>query len=134
MSQENAEIVRRGLEASYRRPPDWATVRELYHADHEFIPLLSRVEGRSYVGLDGALEWGAQMAATGPSETRLREVRAAPDGRVVALSTVWWLATRSGIAMEREIGTVVTLRDGRIARTEIFPTPAEALEVAGLAD
>jgi hypothetical protein len=36
MSQANVEIVRRGIEAVNRKPkPDWATINEAYHPDHE---------------------------------------------------------------------------------------------------
>ena len=58
MSEENAELVRRGTEAALRRPePDWATINELYHPNHEFVPLASFFEGGSHRGTSGYRDW-----------------------------------------------------------------------------
>lgn len=65
-------------------------------------------------------------------ETEILDVLAAPEGRVVVRSRVETKGQRSGIPFEMEIGSVVTVRDGRIVRTEFFPSSADALEAVGL--
>jgi len=50
MSQANVEIVRRAYEAVIRKPkPDFATINDLYHPDHELISLISLPEGGSHL-------------------------------------------------------------------------------------
>jgi hypothetical protein len=60
------------------------------------------------------------------------EIRPAPDGRVVLIGRFWLRGGRSGAETELALGTVATVRDGKIVRTEVFPSANEALEAAGL--
>jgi hypothetical protein len=58
LSQANVEIVRRAVEAAFRRPkPDFATINELYHPDHQFISLLDVLEGGKRRGARGFRDW-----------------------------------------------------------------------------
>jgi len=66
MSQENVEIVRRGIEAASRRPkPDFATIDDLFHPDHEFVSLASAFEGGSYHGARDYHDWRRQIPGNG---------------------------------------------------------------------
>lgn len=134
MGRENVEIVRRAVEAAAQRPPDWETLNALYHPAHEFIPLLAAVEGGRYVGSDGFRAWLAQMDEWGDWVPEVGEIRAGQDGRLVVLSRVRTRARQSGVPLDRDVGSVVTVRDGRIVRTEIFGTHDEALEAVGLGE
>ena len=54
MSQQNVEIARRICEAAWLRPePDYATIAELGHPDHEMFTIQSLVEGGGYRGAEG---------------------------------------------------------------------------------
>jgi hypothetical protein len=64
-------------------------------------------------------------------ETRVEEVRAIDDARVLAV-TPTIIRTRSGVSLEQRMGAVVTVREGKVMRTELYPSPEEALEAAGL--
>ena len=133
MSRESVEVVRQAFEAASRRPPDWEMVNALYDPQHEFVSWLSGLEGRSYVGAKGFVEWRAQMAETWSVwETEILDVRPVPDGRVVVRSRVKTKGQQSGVPFEREIGNVVTVGEGRIIHTEFFPTLGDALEAVGL--
>jgi ketosteroid isomerase-like protein len=134
MSQENVEIVRRASEAALRRPTDWDTVNALYHPEHQLISLTGRVEAASEVGDQGWRGWLERMDAAGQWRYEPQDIRPAPDGRVVLIGRFWLRGSRSGAETESQIGTVVTLRDGRIVRTEVFFSAKEALDAAGLSE
>jgi ketosteroid isomerase-like protein len=134
MSRENVEIVRRATEAALRRPTDWDTVNDLYHPRHELISLVGRMEGASDVGDQGWRDWLERMDETGQWRGEVDEIHSAPEGRVVLTARFWLRGSRSGAETERPLGAVVTVRDGKIVRAEMFPTPEEALEAAGLRD
>jgi ketosteroid isomerase-like protein len=134
MSQENVEIVRRAAEAAFGRPPDWDTVNALYDPNHELIPLTSRVEGGSAVGAGGWRTWRKRMDETGEWDFETDEIRLAPDERVVIVGRFHLRGDRSGAEVETPLGAVVTVRGGKIVRTETYPSPKEALEAAGLSE
>jgi ketosteroid isomerase-like protein len=131
MSQENVEIVRRAFNAALSRPPDWPTVNELFDPRHELIQLSDFVEG-AYVGAKGFREWQAAADQAGEWRAEIGELRALPDGRV-ALQFVFRLTGgRSGAETERRMGMVVSIRHGKVQRTETFSRWDEALKAVGL--
>jgi ketosteroid isomerase-like protein len=134
VSQENVEIVRRATQAAMRRPTDWDTVNALYHPRHELISLTGRVEGGPGVGDQGWRDWLERMDEAGQWRYEPEEIRPAAGGRVVLIGRVWLRGGRSGAETELALGTVVTLRNGKIVRTEVYPSANEALEAAGLKD
>jgi|SRR5215211_7367707 len=132
MSQENVELVRRAMEAALRRPPDWDTATALFDPQHEFISMVTRVEGSSDVGLEGWRNWRARMDEAGDWAVQVDEIRPAPNGRVVVLGRFQLRGGQSGAEIEANRGVVFTVRHGRIVSTEVFPSPTEALQAAGL--
>ena len=128
------EIVRRAVEAAFRRPPDWDAVNALFAPEHELISLVSRVEGGTDVGARGFADWRKRMDETGEWSVEFDEIRAAPDGRVVVLGRFKLYGRKSGAEVERDTANVVTLRDGKLVRTVAFATREEALEAAGLSE
>jgi ketosteroid isomerase-like protein len=135
MSQENVEIVRRGLKAAWRRPrPDFATVNAVFHPDHELVSPITLRTG-SLRGAQGFREWLSDVEESFGSWGNVTEqLRAIDDTRVLALQTLTFEGRRSGIPYVQHTGIVMTVRSGRIVRTEIYSTPAEALEAVGLAE
>jgi hypothetical protein len=119
MSEVNVEIVRRGIEAAIRRPePDFATINDLYHPDH----VLSYRDW--LLSTRDSIEW----------EQRLDQVTEIDKDRVLAITPGSIRGKSSGIALKEERwASVVTVRGGRIIRTEVYSSPEEALavEVAG---
>jgi ketosteroid isomerase-like protein len=133
MSQENVDVVRRAAEAAMRRPePDWETVNQLYAPDHQFISLISPLDGEAHQGARGFRDWLESVEAVGEWESRIEDVRAGPDGRIVVIARFRQRTRRAGIPFDQRTGAVVTVRDGLIRRTEAYPTPEDALEAVGL--
>ena len=136
MSQENVEIARAAIEAVLRRPkPDYEAMTALFHPDHEF---LSYVEGaleggsRSYRGARGWREIQTSVAETFEWEMTLAEVTEIDHQRVLAVTPTKIRGRQSGAESEQRLGAVVTVRDGKVVRTEMYGSPEQALEAAGL--
>jgi ketosteroid isomerase-like protein len=134
MSQENVEVVRRGLEAALRSPPDWDTVTAIFDPEHEFVSLVTRVEGASDIGVEGWRNWRARMDDAGDWTFAVEDVRPASGGQVLVLGRFRLRGERSGAEFETLRGIVCQVRDGRIVRTEVLPTPEEALKAAGASE
>jgi hypothetical protein len=133
MSQENVEIVRRGWDAALQEPPDWQTLEALVDPRHELLTLVGWVEGgQDARGVGGYRQFQERMNETGEWSLEIDRLLPAPENRVVVLCTFRVRAGRSGAELSAERGIVQTLSEGRIVRSEVFQTPREALEAAGL--
>jgi ketosteroid isomerase-like protein len=134
MASANVEIVRRGIEAAIRRPKqDFATINDLYHPDHELVSRFEALEGGSRRGARGYREWLLNQEEIVQLETRLESVRELDGDRVLAITPIRVRGKSSGVALSEErYGCIVTVRDGKIVRTEVYRSPDEALEAAGL--
>ncbi len=63
----------------------------------------------------------------------LEKVTEIDDDRVLAITPTRFRGKSSGVILEEErIGHIVTVRGGKVIRTEAFSSPEEALEAAGL--
>jgi ketosteroid isomerase-like protein len=134
VSQENVEIVRRAAQAAMRRPrPDWETINELFDAGHRLHSLLGELEGGDESGAAGWRGLRQRLELTGEYSFEIEDLREATDGRVVALGRSRMHATLGDVSVDQQRAAVFTLRAGKIYRTDIYPTWAEALESAGLA-
>jgi ketosteroid isomerase-like protein len=130
---EIVEIARRAYEAGTRRPePDWGTVNALFHRDHELVTPLSRLEGASYGGMAGFREWLVSRPEDWESmEFRLGEARAIDGERVLLIAEFTGRGRRGGVEVEQEQGMIVTVREGRVVRTEAYNSISEAEAAAG---
>ena len=132
MSEENVEIVRAAIEATMRRPkPDWETMNALFHPDHEFLPRNVRLEGGSVRGGQGYREWLTSISETIEWEVTLAEVTEIDHERVLAVTPTKFRGRQSGAETEQRIASVVTVREGKVVRTD-SSVPEQALEAAGL--
>ena len=135
MSQENVEIARRAFEAAGRQPkPDFDTVNALFHPDHELVSLVSFRRGELQ-GAEGFRDFLTSMdEAYGSWEMEIEEARALDEERVLLVMRVRAEGKRSGVPVEQQIAIVMTIREGRVVRSETYPSAAEALEAAGLSE
>lgn len=136
-SRENVEIVRQGIEAAIRRPePDVSALTRLFHPDHEFISVVdSQLESRVRRGLRGYREWLQGVEETVQSRSTLEQVIEIDDERVLAITPTRHSGRSSGVVLEEErMACVVTVRDGKIVRTEVYSSPEAALKAVGLQD
>jgi ketosteroid isomerase-like protein len=134
VSQENVEIVRRAFAAAVRKPtPDFASVNALFDPDHELISLVRFRSGPGLRGAQGFREWMADADETlGEWEAKLEGLMAIDESRVLFTVTFSGQGTRSGVPVEQRMGAVATVKDGKVTRSETFPSVEEALKAVGL--
>jgi ketosteroid isomerase-like protein len=138
MSQENVEIVRRLFEV-FREGMERGDFvagfdAELASDDLEWIALPGVGLG-TYRGREGFIEF--MRLWTGEFEhwwIELEQVIDAGDDRVVAIYRQTATGKASGVPVELHQGAINELRDGRVIRIRHYPSPAEALEAAGLSE
>ena len=115
MSPENVEIARRGIEAVNRKPePDWATINEVYHADHEFISALDALEAEKHRGARGYRDWLLNTQDTIETESRLEQITEIDKDRVLAIIPTSIRGKSSGVALKEERwASIATVRGGK---------------------
>jgi ketosteroid isomerase-like protein len=139
MSEENVEVVRRGLEtlreALERRDFDSAFDADVLAEDVEWIPSRSFPGRSSYRGRDGFSEYMRTWAEDfGQLSFDIEWLIDAPDDRVVALVHQRASGQGSGVPVEMHLAAVYDLKDGRVIRIRNYLDPADALEAAGLSE
>jgi ketosteroid isomerase-like protein len=132
MSQKNIDLVTRAARAATARPtPDYDTVNALYHPDHVLVPILSELEGREYRGARGFQAFLVEQEGIISWEMDLAGAVDVGHDKVLAVFDARWRGSGSGAQVEQRIWVVATLADGLVARTEVFATPADAIEALG---
>jgi ketosteroid isomerase-like protein len=138
MSRENVEVVHR----LYSLRPDAAAVvrgdyddvfLDYFHPDFEFVPPSAYPDAESsYRGQEAVRRWFQQMEEIW-DDWRFEAERFFDAGtQVVVFVRVSGSAKQSGAALTISTGHVLTLRDGRVTRADIFLDRSEALAAAGL--
>jgi ketosteroid isomerase-like protein len=133
MSQENVEIVRRAAEAFVRN--DWGTAFADSAPDVEWVEMPSLgPDASTYTGTEELRE-AVQSWSRRWSDYEAEVLRYAQAGdEVVVLCQERGRGTLSGVEVERELGLVFTLRDGKMVRVRLYGSWSEALEAAGLGE
>jgi ketosteroid isomerase-like protein len=134
VSQENVEIARRASAAAIKKPkPDFATVNALYHPEHELVTPISRLKGRTMRGAGGFRAWLAGIGEDWESLThQLEDVAELDADRVLVAAAFRGKSRRGGVWITQQQGVVVTVRDGRVVRTEAYSSVDEALAAIGV--
>ena len=134
MSQENVEVVRRGLEAWQR--DDLEAFLSVIDPDVEWHPgLEGRVEGMGgvYRGIEGAREfWTVRRSEFQAFGLEFQEPRDLGDDRVLTLGHLRWRGAASGLEIESPFALVATVRAGKVVRSIGYLSHREALEAVGL--
>ena len=133
MSQENVEVVRRSAEAFAR--DDWEAISALVDAEviWEETPSLGP-DPSTYRGMQELREAvGSWMEKWSEYDFDIRRYADSGDD-VVVLAREKGEGGVSGAAVEREVGEVATVRDGKIMRVRLYGSWTEALEAAGLSE
>ena len=130
MSEENVEIVRRGLARFLEGRPAW----ELYAEDFQFVNLRD-APWQPSPGTKGLQEWldfTNEVAEEWGFD--LAEIEALDPERVLIIGTLWAKFRATGIREEIPMAQVVTLANRKMTQVESYYTRAEALEAAGLSE
>ncbi len=133
MSQQNVEIVRRGYERFI------ATGEFLGGSVHpDFVWDMSTFRGwpeqKSYAGIAGARKFMDDwLEAWDEWEIDLEELRDAGEN-VVAIVRQRGRSKATGVPVDMHFGQVWLLRDGQQVRMQMYASPEEALEAAGLGE
>jgi len=130
MSQENAEIVRRAIEAFNRRE----LPVELLDAAPEWIEDPRYPDAQTYRGPEGVERSIGKWWETWASQT-MRVDGMADAGEMVAYwGIVEARGTDSEVTVSAPFGGVCEVRDGLIVRVHVLAGRDEALEAAGLSE
>ena len=133
MSQENLEIVLRGLDAFSRG--DLEAILDDLSPKFEFHPSGRFMDTqRVYRGRAGFADfWGAFQAAWDEITVSVERIEDLDD-RVLTLGTFHGRGGGSGVEINAEAAWLHTLKDGLVVHLRSFSTWQEALEAAGLSE
>jgi len=134
VSEENVEVVKRSLEAWQR--DDLDSYLSLIDPDVEWLTAIERglgLAGSAYYGHDGIRElWNLWRTEVEDFLIETDEIRDLGDERVLQLAHMRFRGRASGIMVESQLALVLTLRNGRIVRSEDYLSHSEALKAVGL--
>jgi ketosteroid isomerase-like protein len=121
------------MRAALARPePDFTIVNELYAPDHVLVPAGADLIEPKVRGAAGFRAWREDTQELVAAEFDLRGAVDVGPEKVLVVTTVRYKGSASGVASEQRLWNVVTVVGGKIARTEAYRNPREALEAAGL--
>jgi ketosteroid isomerase-like protein len=138
MSKENVEIARRMYSlladrGAWRRGEYDHVFFEYCSPDYELVPPpIYPDAATSYRGLEGVHEWQRLMDETWVDWDFEAERFFDAGDEVAVFVRTSGTARQSGAPVEISVAHVLTVRDGRVTRTEVFLDRQEALEAVGL--
>ena len=108
-----------------------ALAAEAVHPDCEWTPLLAGVDGRTYHGPDGMVEFFEEWLGSFSPRYENREYEQLSDDVVLASCRMWIESRETGVEMEREIAVLTQFEHGLLRRGRAYDSRAEAIEAAG---
>jgi ketosteroid isomerase-like protein len=126
------EILNRSWDAIERDDRDEfrAIAQESTHPRCEWTPLLSGVDGRTYHGPDGLVEFFEEWLESFVPRYEDRQFEELGPGVILAQCRMHLEGRESGVSMDREIAVLMEWEDGLLRRGRAFDTRAAALEAA----
>ena len=131
MAQGNIDTVRSLMEAMKRDDVD--AMGRLAHADYEFHTTSALPGADVYTGLPAVMAFSREFNDTWETFSIEEQQVSCGEDKVVILGRVKAKGKASGVVLETPIGYVHTLREEKLARTEVFFDHEAALAAAGLA-
>ncbi len=128
MSQENVELIQRGLDHFIRTGvPAWDEIHPDVEVHDHDIP-----DAGEYRGHAGYAKWLQDWGDAWESYSAEPDVFIDAGGKVVVELNMQAKGGGSGIEMERRDAILFTVGDGLITRVDYFNNPNQAHEAAGL--
>ena len=129
-ADEDVEVVRRAFEAW--NEGDVERVIEMAHADLEFVPLRSQLDGAAYHGGEGMRQFARDAGEEWEYLRILPDEFRAVGGEVLMLGRYDAKGRGSGMDIQFPCGWVARVRDGKLAYLRTYSDPQEALKAVGL--
>jgi ketosteroid isomerase-like protein len=132
MSQENVEVVRDQFAATNER--DFARAMSHYAEDVVlYVDPAASLQSGTFEGREAVGKWFGDWFGTFEPGYEFEIIEAQDLGDVVMLvANHGGRGRTSGVAVHAQMGYLYTVRDGKIARAELYKGRDEALEAAGL--
>src|SRR5436309_1918801 len=128
MTPANVDIARRAVAAVLRREkPDFETINALFALDHEFVSILSEIEGRSWRGAVGYRDFLGVIGDSLDYDGRVESAVELDANRVLVEAIVTTRGKSSEVTLSEPRWVVMTIQDGKVTRTETYASRAEAL-------
>jgi uncharacterized protein len=131
MSERNVAVVRELYDGWERG--DFSAGMELLAPDFEWVQLAGAVEPGSHRGAQAADALRRIFAMWADFSVRPEELIDAGE-KVVVVARSRGTARASGVDLDQVFAYVWTVRDGKLARNEVFADRGVALRAAGLPD
>jgi ketosteroid isomerase-like protein len=132
LSEENVELVRRGLVATSGGDPNGAQAMFDPSIEWDMAGVAGWPEKRLYRGAEVGEFLRAWADSWRDWHFDVIDLQDAGEDRVFAAIREWGIGTESKVSVEQYRYLIFTLRDGRTARVEMFSERADALEAVGL--
>ena len=132
MSEENVEIVTRGIDAW-----NWGDLNEFltgFAPDAELHTTGRFADQGVYRGHAGLKRYWAEIREDMESSTSISDIRAVGEGRVFVAAVIANRGRRSKARIEAPYWFVATFRDGLVVRLATYAGREQALEAAGLSE
>ena len=131
MSQENVEVVRRAFEIFAREGPE--AVVDFWDPEIElWLPSGMIQAGGTYRGHAAVLDWMREWAEAW-EEIDYKPGEFTEAGDAVLVRVLYdGRGKGSGVRVEGTFWYLITLRNGKTVRWELYPERIQALEAAGL--
>ena len=135
MSEENVELVRERFKrfaATNEFDSDWF--------DPGFVLDMSTFTGwpekQHYKGVEGIREFLSSWLEAWDDDWRLEldEVLDAGDDKAVAIASQYGRSKSAGVEVEMRFAQIWTFRGERLVRMQVYASPRDALEAAGLSE
>jgi ketosteroid isomerase-like protein len=134
MSEENIELIKRGMAMFNRR--DWDAAIQLVAEDAVWTTFFGGVDGQGsrYGRADIRQSWEEAAAVLGGDTYRAepQEFRDLGGGTLLVRVVLSGRGTSSGAKVEAEYVQLWTIRNRLAVRVDSYATAAEALEAVGL--
>jgi ketosteroid isomerase-like protein len=133
MSQENAEIVR----AWFARLDAGDPAPDLCDSEIGIRNWAESPVPGPYHGHDGLRRWWRDLHDPDMGEMEffdLEEVLKIDEERVLTVQRATGRGRASGIEVNQQWGSIISVRNGKISSAHGFPSRGEALEAAGLSE
>jgi ketosteroid isomerase-like protein len=134
MSQENVELVRRGLEAFAQGGPD--AMRDFWADDIDYRAAEGALDDRGRMHGKDAVRAYVQDWLDMFDDFKVEPVELidAGEDQVIAVLRNSGRAKLSGVETDLTYAVAYTIRDGKVARGREYWTKGQALEAAGLSE